>query len=536
MSCRRRIARARARGGLAMVAALALVVVLASLAVAFSRVADMNLQVSRSHADLTQARMTVESGMTYALHVLDDCQSPGVVNGIPDVLQAVCDHLDDRMGYPVTMVDDANDPNDLRCVVAGPVSLPDGSAFSFTVYETDTRSTFDDPNDYDPNEVPNQLEMIVTGSAGGLTRRIGMRFNVELNKKILHYAVSSTCRVIARGNIRVHGPVSCSYSRTPHPTNASVRNKNIYPLNIALGDSGYIGGTVGTTMSRDDFVGDDDYGDTDFRYGMDEEYRDNISYDEGETMNLRPEDFDTAPLKAMTDVANLPTADYNGNDWRNWGADPNDTSRPALENVCVPKGTNPIFRNCTFKGVTYIEVDEETTNPSSSNQNHVQFIDCTFEGPIITGVPREMDWNKDKMTFSGNTVFRGSMIQETLGGVTLMAPNFNVNIGADEGGGGEGHSEVVGLLIGGCIDLYNDLTVRGTVVSMARLVNDGQCIMNKNDSWVASSGVCGANIGNISGAGSEIDVYPDPNNVLPLGIKRRYIPHPLRGSYFEVDP
>ena len=74
----------------------------------------------------------------------------------------------------------------------------------------------------------------------------------------------------------------------------------------------------------------------------------------------------------------------------------------------------------------------------------------------------------------------------------------------------------------------------GRVVSMAKLVNDGECIMDEPDGSVATTGVCGANLGNLNAVGSETDIYPDADNVLPLGINRRRIPCILPDSCVEL--
>jgi hypothetical protein len=115
-----------------------------------------------------------------------------------------------------------------------------------------------------------------------------------------------------------------------------------------------------------------------------------------------------------------------------------------------------------------------------------------------------------------------------------MAPNYNVNIGGSEGGGGSGDSDVCGLVIGGVVDLYNDIAVHGTVISMAEIVDDdGNIIMGRNLSWLTGGGVCGANIGNLDGSSNNVHITPDPDNVIPLGIKKRYVVNPRADSYEE---
>ena len=510
---------------MASVLALVFLTLFAALAVAFATSAHMGLHTTRNYKDAVVAEMAAESGLAYAMHALSDCESEPTLQELPDMLDVIQAHLAAKIpGSAVCQTQMTLDGNStVRCVTVSPQTLPSGDTFTIKVYVCDV----------DANQTPTKLQMVVTGQAGGLTRRVGIRFDVDVDKTLLHYSVSSTSRIIARGNVRMHGPISTSYGRFPEE---GVRNNSIYPLDIRLGWEGRIDGTIGTTDSKADFTGDPSLGDDDFHDGISSENPSmnllaKMVYNQPHAMDLDVDDFDTSPLKARTSTANLPPADYDGRKWYGWGDD--GSGKPPLENICVPKGTNPHFKKCRFKGITYIDVNEETTDPTPSNQNKVIFEDCTFEGPIITGVPRKMNWKHNKMEFRGKTVFRTSMIQETLGGVTLMAPNYNVNIGGCENGGGEGNSDVCGLIVGGCVDLYNDITVRGTVVSMAKLINDGQPIMNMPLSWLASSGVCGANVGNLDGSSQNIDIWPDPSNVIPLGIKKRYRVFRVKDSYEE---
>jgi hypothetical protein len=387
-----------------------------------------------------------------------------------------------------------------------------------------------------------EIDLIVTGQAGDVQRQLALRFTYNEDKTLLHYAFASSVRVIARGNVRVHGPILSSWGREFY--DGGPRNNRVFPLDIRLGVDGFIDGSIGTTLSRDEFRGDPNLGDTDFYDGL---YSDNAACDpcdlmvfnEPPAMDLDIEDFDTSPIREMTSTINLPAADVNGNKWQSH----NGISKPALHNIRVPKGTNPVFENCKFTGVVFIEVDEDTDNPTSSNQNKVTFKNCVFEGPIITGVPKTMDWNKNRMDFEGNTFFDGQMIQQALGGVTLLAPNYNVNIGDCNMQGVDSVSEIVGLVVGGVVDLRDKVRVHGTVVSMADINDEeGNIIMGQSDRWLADGDVCGANIGNQSGGSegggdegnNDIDIWPNPDNVMPLGVKKKYSLVPAADSYREL--
>ncbi len=90
--------------------------------------------------------------------------------------------------------------------------------------------------------------------------------------------------------------------------------------------------------------------------------------------------------------------------------------------------------------------------------------------------------------------------------------------------------------MGGIVDIRDNAVVEGTILSMANL------------DFVAAANVWkwGSNVGNWEGAGevlggggvetSTITITPDPDNVLPLGYKRRYRVNPNVDTYEEISP
>ncbi|MBS3820404.1 MAG: hypothetical protein GVY16_09965 [Planctomycetes bacterium] len=526
------------RGGFALLTAVLTLAVVTSLAVALMWTGGSELAASASFRDITTARSVADSGLQYFLLLMDDCKSDSMdIDEFPDMFQVVHDHLNAKLpSSPPTLTGTGS----ARVLSVPAVALAEDKDFTMDIVATDV-------ND---DDVPTEMQLLVTGRYDQTYRRVAARFSIEPDEELLHFGFASSVRMILRGNVIVHGPIASGWSREPFP---GKRNHGVYPLDVDLGPQGLVEGTLGTVDSQEDFEGDPAEGDTDFRNGVrgsnpdcDSDYmRGRIRYKQPPVMDLKPEDFNTQPLKDMTSTANLPAADATGVSLGMWGLqgsrweDHNgEGGKAKLNNICVPKGTNPYFKNCTFTGITYIEVDEETDNPSKNNQNGVVFEDCTFEGPVITGVPKEMRWDYNSMEYRGETTFRNSMIQAALGGVTLMAPNYNVNIGGGEhtGGGGTGDSAVCGLVVGGVVDVYDKIHVNGTVVSMAPLVVDGSPIMNKGWSWLLSTGVCGSNLGNINGTSELVEIWPDPDNVMPLGMRKKYIVEIVPGSFVETMP
>ncbi|MFP4141219.1 MAG: pilus assembly PilX N-terminal domain-containing protein [Phycisphaerae bacterium] len=573
---RNRLLRTRARPGrrgIVTILALILITVFSSMAVVLAYQSDMNVRKAVNHADALSARLVAESGMAYTEFLMQGLQQQKCTATDPNMVDVVHAHLTDVL-IPGFFADANSIVKDGNSIAVAYMNLPEsGQKFKLDI---DIRVDPTDPNMH-------LLDLGVTGKSGSLQRELGMTYKVQVNKTLLKFAMSSSVRVVARGNVRVHGPIASAWGRNPKE---GVRNNKTHPLNLDLGPQGFIKGQLATTLSKEEFTGTDSK-DVDFHEGIvwdddvfedpnyagpafsdqydpnggirmndpsysgpiftcdnardnpNEALRSQIEYNvPEEAMTLDPGDFDMTPLRAKA-TGVLPPADL-GNKWTNH--DGTDGNSPAFNNLKVPKGTNPTFENCTFKGITFIEVDEDTDSPKNSNQNSVTFKNCTFEGPIITGCPKTLDWNKNRMDFEGDTIFKSEMIQAALGGVTLMAPNYNVNIGDCRGNSMDSDSTIRGLVLGGVVDLRDKVRVHGTVVSMAKLVDsDGNILMNQSASWLKGGSVSDSNLGYLQGgsegggdeSNNDIDIFPDPDNVMPTGIKKKYNVVPVRTTYYE---
>lgn len=274
----------------------------------------------------------------------------------------------------------------------------------------------------------------------------------------------------------------------------------------------------------------------------------------------------TAP--APDDTQPKVVCEYWANDWSFWrafysGYNGSTAEKPAFKNLHIPQGSHAHFKNCHFTGITYIECDEETDLDNSNINDHydkynslrngldgaggsatntlscnnVVFEDCTFDGPIVTGVPKDFRYQDNSLMFIGNTTFNSTAIKEELEGTTILAPNFNVNIGDFSQSELGSDSKLVGLIVGGIVDIRDNAIVEGTVLSMANLDH-------VPDSSVSG---WGSNIGNWERNGEDagdgggftpstlIKITPDPDNVMPLGVKKRYTVYPVLGSYREYN-
>ena len=185
--------------------------------------------------------------------------------------------------------------------------------------------------------------------------------------------------------------------------------------------------------------------------------------------------------------------------------------------------------------------------PSSADQhNNITFENCTFEGPIVTDVPKYVQLHKDSMEFRGQTVFAfGAAAQAE--GYSVLAPNFNVNFGSVNQSDPDEHLTLYGLVLGGIVDIRQSATINGSVVSMGTkdfIAPENETIYNPDEYWQH-----GMNIGNWedsfegydgtvidrSAATRSITITPQPDNPYPgFGMYIKFAIAPRPRSYREL--
>ena len=227
--------------------------------------------------------------------------------------------------------------------------------------------------------------------------------------------------------------------------------------------------------------------------------------------------------------------------WRDVVGNHNDhKTKTEFNNLKIPAGSNAHFKNCTFKGITYIETNESQYALSGSRfrsgtANNVVFENCKFEGPVITGTPKHFRFIDNAITFEGNTEFVGSEIKKVANGVTVLAPNFNVNIGDLDQSSNASVTKLEGVVLAGLIDIRDNAHIKGTLINMADFGHLSNYQVGAG--WASNIGNCeqgGETIGGRFVASENIIIEPDPDNVLPMGFKRRYLVKAIPGSYQEL--
>jgi len=236
----------------------------------------------------------------------------------------------------------------------------------------------------------------------------------------------------------------------------------------------------------------------------------------------------------------------------------------TFDNIYIPTGYNPRFENCTFKRITYVDCDtgiyrssnDKEYNPElppdkqdfsntqpikgywkigdywhNSNSwpddkgNNIIFTDCTFQGPVITGVPKDFFWTKDSLDFDGQTKFYNDYMRET----TILAPNFNVNSGALSTD--DSSSKLTGLIVGGLVDVRGESDVDGTILSMFYPDSDlgeGRSDVRTNIGFFDDEEASVP-----EDAQGRVHIKPNPDRMMPMGVMTKIVVRPVYDSYSE---
>lgn len=168
----------------------------------------------------------------------------------------------------------------------------------------------------------------------------------------------------------------------------------------------------------------------------------------------------------------------------------------TFENCKIPKGLNALFQNCTFKGVTFVDMETNITTSTGSttidpndgmtwskkmvsgqgtfasttaltasnskgflNGNNLRFDGCSFNGPVTAAVPTAYTHFANSWEFTGSTLF-DNQVDPT---ATILAPNTNIEMGSFSDPNAA-PSTLVGVVVAGNIDIRGRSFVDGSVI------------------------------------------------------------------------
>jgi hypothetical protein len=208
--------------------------------------------------------------------------------------------------------------------------------------------------------------------------------------------------------------------------------------------------------------------------------------------------------------------------------------RPVYKNmsfndVLIPVGTNAVFEDCLFVGVTWVETTQEVDDPNwnfagavepdgsggyqiryedleaSSDgvvysdtrdvSNNVRFHDCTFLGSIAGDIPSEYTHWRNKVQVTGESRFfidpddpnlaeqpdapalqavlqsMNSADREQMSRSSILMPGWSVEIGAFTNNESVGVN-LQGTIVTGLLDLRGVVEVHGAILSTYRPVSE----------------------------------------------------------------
>jgi Tfp pilus assembly protein PilX len=178
--------------------------------------------------------------------------------------------------------------------------------------------------------------------------------------------------------------------------------------------------------------------------------------------------------------------------------------RPIFRNVTfrncrIPKGLNALFDNCTFEGVTFVDLTtsitnsagQVTTNPNDGmnwskkmisgtfsastvltsansfgyqNGNNLRFNNCTVKGPLVSSTPTAYTHFGNSWEFTGATLFSNTWVdgsgQTT---ATVLAAQTNIEMGSFTDPAGA-TSTLIGVIVAGNIDIRGSSIIDGSIV------------------------------------------------------------------------
>jgi hypothetical protein len=323
---------------------------------------------------------------------------------------------------------------------------------------------------------------------------------------------------------------------------------------------------------------------------------------DNDTFNFGPKDFDVATFKAMAtgDLASQATAQAAMHDPMDpsspkplgstvfeqvpfGAAHPYDYyDRPVYENmtftnVKIPKGTNALFKNCKFVGVTFVESTVANADPlyayagiqesdgtqkypdkiasvngsdvsdTKTLSNNIRFEGCTFEGSVVTDAPDEFTQTRNKLAFTGKTKFvidDSTVLTDSekvlFKRSTILAPHYSVELGTFVNP--YDSNEVVnltGTIVAGLIDMRGQVKVTGTIITTFEPKADtGPVLGETSPQFNTTLGYFPSSAGDLeselpaNGIGV-IHIKYDPTIPLPDGILGPISLEPMMSTWFE---
>lgn len=239
-------------------------------------------------------------------------------------------------------------------------------------------------------------------------------------------------------------------------------------------------------------------------------------------------------------------------------------SNQNLRNCVINRGTNPLFYNCTFDGVTFVD-GSASMGTDYSKGNNIRFLNCTFTGPIAQGdtqaggskapAPAAYTDYTNSWEFSGATTIdftKASLVSDSTDTnktaladlkqrATIMAPQTNIEMGSFVAPGNATCS-FQGVVVAGCFDVRGVADIDGTIIVVGGdstnpqgAAGGGNCTLGyfgPNDSATSPYAVDTA----VNGAAyGRVHIRFNPFRTLPDGVNLRVSLSPDTTTWREVS-
>ena len=257
--------------------------------------------------------------------------------------------------------------------------------------------------------------------------------------------------------------------------------------------------------------------------------------------------------------------------------------RPVYENmtfrdVRIPKGSNALFKNCKFIGVTFVETTTANGDPNFNQagtqeadgslkfpgleadvagvavtdtktvSNNLRFDGCDFEGAVVSDAPTSFTHVRNKIAMTGQTRFiidGSSELSDEQKALfkrsTLLAPHYSVELGTfvnptDP----EEKVELSGTIVAGVLDVRGQVTVNGSILTTFEPVsNEGPVVGETSPQFNTTLGYFPSSAGDLeaelpaAGLGV-IQIRYDPSLAMPDGILGPIEILPVSMTYTET--
>lgn len=256
--------------------------------------------------------------------------------------------------------------------------------------------------------------------------------------------------------------------------------------------------------------------------------------------------------------------------------------RPVYENmtftnVKIPAGSNAVFKNCTFIGVTFVETNTANTDANfnyagmmeadgtlkhpdvtatvggttiadtKTISNNVRFDNCTFEGSVVSDAPPAYTHVRNKVAFTGTTNFRiddsahlSDIEKELFRRSTILTPHYSVEMGTFTNPTDSTEQvSLTGTIVAGVLDMRGRIKIDGQILTtfepqsfVAPVVDDNSPFFNTTLGYFGSD--AGDLEAELPGVGmGMIQLVYNEDLALPDGILAPIQLTPMASTYFE---